>query len=48
VGAAPSPTVFPPPSAAQELKGRVLAEYRWDAAGDATEAVYASVLRRRV
>jgi glycosyltransferase involved in cell wall biosynthesis len=34
-------------SAAQELKGRVLAEYRWDAAADATEAVYASVLGRR-
>jgi glycosyltransferase involved in cell wall biosynthesis len=34
-------------SAAQELRGRVLAEYRWDAAADATEAVYASVLRRR-
>jgi glycosyltransferase involved in cell wall biosynthesis len=34
-------------SAAQDLKGRVLADYRWDAAADATEAVYASVLGRR-
>ena len=34
-------------SAAQELRGRVLAGYRWDAAADATEAVYASVLRHR-
>jgi glycosyltransferase involved in cell wall biosynthesis len=34
-------------SAARELRRRVLESYRWDAAVDATETVYASVLRRR-
>ena len=35
-------------SAARELQRHVLDTYRWDAAVDATEAVYASVLGRRV
>ena len=34
-------------SAARALRRRVLDTYRWDAAVDATEAVYASVLHRR-